>query len=53
MTKKTPTPTESVDRLFDLLETLKDAVSRLSHEHDQIREDIRDLRGALATPTAG
>lgn len=44
----TTPPTDPVGRVFDLLEVLRDAVTRLSHEHDQIRSDIRELRAAIA-----
>ena len=33
----------STSRLFDLLELLRDAVRDLNHEHDSIRNDVRDI----------
>ena len=33
----------STSRLFDLLELRRDAVRDLNHEHDSIRNDVRDI----------
>lgn len=35
--------TFSTGRLFDVLELLRDKVRDLSHEHESIRNDIRDV----------
>ncbi|WP_308367398.1 MULTISPECIES: hypothetical protein [unclassified Microbulbifer] len=32
-----------IDRLFDVLEIVRDAVNELSREHEAIRTDIREL----------
>lgn len=46
----TTPPVDPVNRVFDILEVLSDAVTRLSHEHNSIREDLREIRGMMAVP---
>lgn len=39
----------SQNRLFDMLEILRDTVRSLSHDHDSIRNDLRDIFTMIGT----
>lgn len=40
------------NRLFHVLEIVRDQVDRLSHEHEMIRNDLREIMRILATPVS-
>lgn len=42
----------SSNRLFHVLEIVRDQVTRLSNEHEAIRDDLREIMRTLATPVS-
>lgn len=42
----------STDRLFNALEIMRDQVDRLSHEHESIRREIREVANLVIQQSA-